>query len=184
MKSLTALEVIADQGVWDQVDIRTNVCGKDILQKMAQILHYWNENGENLRSTAAHHDLQNCSSRFAKPNTDQFWSVFHPFPELSLNFHPLHTHTKHTSKKISPPLDFLALVKAQTFCTNSGRVANAYSTDKYKYKIMKKESDELGNQLNICAPLPECVFNISQICFQTSRSILPKLFLLFCRRNT
>ena len=40
-------------------------------------------------------------------------------------------------KKISPGLLFLAGVEAQTFCLRPGRVATAYSTDKYKCKMMK-----------------------------------------------
>ena len=40
-------------------------------------------------------------------------------------------------EKISPGLLFLAGVEAQTFCLRPGRVATAYSTDKYKCKIMK-----------------------------------------------
>ena len=37
-------------------------------------------------------------------------------------------------------MDFLAAVEAQSFCLNSGRVATAYSTDKYKYQNHENKS--------------------------------------------
>ena len=40
-------------------------------------------------------------------------------------------------KKIVPNLLFPAAVRPQTFCNAPGRVATAYSTDKYKYRMMK-----------------------------------------------
>ena len=40
-------------------------------------------------------------------------------------------------KKIVPNLLFPAAVRPQTFWYGPGRVATAYSTDKYKYQRMK-----------------------------------------------
>ena len=48
----------------------------------------------------------------------------------------MHTKNKFT-KKIRPSLHFLAAMEAQTFWYGPGRVATAYSTDKYKYQRMK-----------------------------------------------
>ena len=51
------------------------------------------------------------------------------------------------AKKIRSGLDFLAAVEAQSFCLNSGRVATAYSTDKYKYQNHENQS-QLSRAIN------------------------------------
>ena len=67
-----------------------------------------------------------------------FSMCFSPFSAIFFAFTPFkYTHNTNFEKKCSPGLDFLSTVKAQTFCRNSGRVATAYSTDKYKYQNMK-----------------------------------------------
>ena len=53
----TALEVIRGceiKLILDQMYLARIFC-----KNMAQNAHYWNENGANIRSTAAHHDLRN-----------------------------------------------------------------------------------------------------------------------------
>ena len=50
-------------------------------------------------------------------------------------------------EKISPGLLFLAGVEAQTFCLRPGRVATAYSTDKYKYQNHENQS-QLSRAIN------------------------------------
>ena len=67
-----------------------------------------------------------------------FSMCFSPFSAIFFAFTPFkYTHNTNFEKKCSPGLDFLSTVKAQTFCRNSGRVATAYSTDKYKDQNMK-----------------------------------------------
>ena len=54
------------------------------------------------------------------------FGVFLPFFSQILHFHPFHAHIKPILKKrIRPGLHFSAVVEAQTFCLNSGRVATA-----------------------------------------------------------
>ena len=89
------------------------------------------------------------SSQLAKLSSSQlanYWTVgkclvsvcFSPFSAIFFAFTPFScTYKTNFEKKISPDLDFLSAVEAQTFCRNSGRVATAYSTDKYKKQNMK-----------------------------------------------
>ena len=67
-------------------------------------------------------------------------TVFGEFLTLFCKFSQSFTlfmHTKFCFKKIRPSLHFLAVMAAQTFWYGPGRVATAYSTDKYKYQRMK-----------------------------------------------
>ena len=92
------------------------------------------ENGGNQRSRAAP-QIRRVLSR---PKNDRFWRVFYPIPPIFFAFSPFpRTYKTNFAKKIRSGLHFLAAVEAQSFCLNSGRVATAYSTDKYKCKIMK-----------------------------------------------
>ena len=77
----------------------------------------------------------------SRPKNDRFWRVFYPIPPIFFAFSPFpRTYKTNFAKKIRSGLHFLAAVEAQTFCLNSGRVANAYSTDKYKYQNHENRS--------------------------------------------
>ena len=92
------------------------------------------ENGGNQRSRAAP-QIRRVLSR---PKNDRFWRVFYPIPHIFFAFSPFpRTHKTNFEEKNQALLAFLAVVEAQTFCLNSGRVATAYSTDKYKYQKMR-----------------------------------------------
>ena len=60
----------------------------------------------------------------------------------------MHTKNKFT-KKIRPSLHFLAAMEAQTFWYGPGRVATAYSTDKYKYQRMKIRLSWVGQSTRV-----------------------------------
>ena len=69
----------------------------------------------------------------------------HIFCNLTLS---MHTENQFW-KEISPALLFLATMEAQTFCLRPGRVATAYSTDKYKCKIMKIRVSWVGQSTRV-----------------------------------
>ena len=95
------------------------------------------ENGGNQRSRAAP-QIRRVLSR---PKNDRFWRVFYPIPPIFFAFSPFpRTYKTNFAKKIRSGLHFLAAVEAQSFCLNSGRVATAYSTDKYKYQNHENKS--------------------------------------------
>ena len=78
--------------------------------------------------------LLNCGKFWPGQKTNNFVCVFHSFSPV-LCIITQFTHIKNIFwKKICPGLLFLAAVEAQTFYSRPGRVATAYSTDKYKYK--------------------------------------------------
>ena len=82
---------------------------------------------------------KNVSSLSCSSHCANFWreknDSFGVFFTLFLPIHPFDTYKNNLgTKKIRPGLDFSAVVEAQTFCRNSGRVATAYSTDKYNYE--------------------------------------------------
>ena len=79
-----------------------------------------------------------------------FYMVFNLFLPIFLQFHPFNAHMKQICKKIRFGLHFWAAMEAQTFWYGPGRVATAYSTDKYKYQRMKKV--EWGNLLVLTLP--------------------------------
>ena len=95
------------------------------------------ENGGNQRSRAAP-QIRRVLSR---PKNNRFWRVFYPIPPIFFAFSPFpRTYKTNFAKKIRSGLHFLAAVEAQSFCLNSGRVATAYSTDKYKYQNHENKS--------------------------------------------
>ena len=87
---------------------------------------------------------QSCSSSQASAVQAKKRQVLAGFLPYSAHFFCIFTLSTHIQnqfcKKIRSGLHFLAAVEAQSFCLNSGRVATAYSTDKYKYQNHENRS--------------------------------------------
>ena len=131
-------------------------CGKDILHTKNgsnSSLMKWKR--VNMRSTSANIILQNfCQTkkRLVLVGFPPLFALFFAFPPF--------------------PCKIQNAVKAQTFYTNSGRVATAYSTDKYK-QIQKDENRainyatialEVSLWLTYTTTLP-CIMHICTIWF-------------------
>ena len=63
-----------------------------------------------------------------------------PYHIFFLHFHPFYAHKKHVLKQNQPWFEFFGRSEGSNFSLNSGRVATAYSTDKYKYQNHENKS--------------------------------------------